>query len=274
MTIPAPVATAFSSLLRLPPPPDPPPGDEATAIVFRASRKFLAYRTTGWAVLGVVLLAVAAVPLLIALTERFPTTEQASVMRQIGLGVLAGAMGLLAVIWLILRLDYAWRWYVVTDRSLRIREGVWQVREMTVTFANVQNISVEQGPLQRLFGISDVRVDTAGGGGATAHAAQRGRIGAGRNLHTAWLRGLDNAPEVRAAIQQRLRGRLDAGLGDPEDAAAGPGGGEEALSPELVWGAAEILAEARALRNVAQHFAARNPRLTPTPTAPPSGQLT
>lgn len=273
MTIPTPVATAFSSLLRLPPPPDPPPGDEATAIVFRASRKFLAYRTTGWAVLGVGLLAVASVPLLIALTGRFPTSGQATVMRQTGLMVLGGAIGLLLVIWLLLRLDYAWRWYVVTDRSLRIREGVWQVREMTVTFANVQNISIEQGPLQRIFGISDVRVDTAGGGGTMVQTAQGVGLGATRNLHTAWLRGLDNAPDVRATIQQRLRGRLDAGLGDPEDA-AGLGPGDEALTPEMVWAAADMLAEARALKNVAQHFAARNPRPTRIPTAPPAGQPT
>jgi uncharacterized membrane protein YdbT with pleckstrin-like domain len=264
MTIPAPVATAFSSLLRLPPPPDPPPGDEATAIVFRASRKYLAYRTTGWAILAAVLLAAAAMPLIIAFTGTFATTAQATTMRQLGLAVLAAAAALLVVVWMLLRLDYAWRWYVVTDRSLRIREGVWHVREMTVTFANVQNLSIEQGPVQRFFGISDVRVDTAGGGGATA-PGPGGRAGAGRNLHTAWLRGLDNAAEVRTAIQQRLRGRLDAGLGDPEESDPSSRSGLRTLSPEALWAAAEILAEARALhaaaRGLAETGAARSPSL-------------
>src|SRR5205814_3372587 len=100
---------------------------------------------------------------------------------------LIGSFFFLAVV----RLDYEKRWYLVTDRSLRIREGVVNVREMTVNFANIQNISISQGPLQRLLRIADLRVDTAGGGGGRAanthHAAQ--------NLHTAWFRGIDNAGE-------------------------------------------------------------------------------
>jgi membrane protein YdbS with pleckstrin-like domain len=58
------------------------------------------------------------------------------------------------------RLDFEKRWYVVTDRSFRVREGVVFVREMTVTFANIQNISISQGPIQRAVGIADLRVDT------------------------------------------------------------------------------------------------------------------
>jgi membrane protein YdbS with pleckstrin-like domain len=91
----------------------------------------------------------------------------------IGLGAafgLAGAIGgfLLAafivmalaftslVSYVTIRLDYEFRWYKTTHRSLRIREGVWLVREMTMTYANIQDISVSQGPLQRLFGIADL----------------------------------------------------------------------------------------------------------------------
>ena len=66
---------------------------------------------------------------------------------------------------LVIKLDYELRWYLITDRSLRIREGIWSVREITLTFANVQNVSVTQGPVQRLFGVSEVVVETAGGGG-------------------------------------------------------------------------------------------------------------
>ncbi|HET7537279.1 MAG TPA: hypothetical protein VFJ90_12545, partial [Candidatus Didemnitutus sp.] len=35
------------------------------------------------------------------------------------------------------RLDYEMRWYMVTDRSLRIRHGVWRVSESTMSFANI-----------------------------------------------------------------------------------------------------------------------------------------
>ena len=49
---------------------------------------------------------------------------------------------------LLLRLHYELRWYKVTDRSLRIRAGVVFVNEMTVTFANVQDITITQGGLR------------------------------------------------------------------------------------------------------------------------------
>src|SRR5258705_9515078 len=114
----------------------------------------------------------------------------------------------------VLRLNYEKRWYIVSDRSLRVREGVVGVREMTVTFANIQNISVSQGPVQRLLGIADLRVETAGGGGAATQQH------AGPDLHVAWFRGIDNAPAVREVIQQRLRQFKDAGLGDHEDIAS------------------------------------------------------
>ncbi len=36
----------------------------------------------------------------------------------------------------LIRLDYEQRWYLVTDRSLRIRAGIWKVREMTLRDCN------------------------------------------------------------------------------------------------------------------------------------------
>jgi membrane protein YdbS with pleckstrin-like domain len=114
------------------------------------------------------------------------------------------------------RLDYEMRWYIVTDRSLRIREGIMRVREMTLTFANVQNITVRQGPLQRLLGIADVVVRTAGGGGSSeGHGESSGTAGA--SMHVGKLRAVDNAVEVRDLILERLRRWRDSGLGDPDD---------------------------------------------------------
>lgn len=249
-----PLARAFSHLLRLPPQPGPPPGDEAAAMVFRASPKFLRCRTAVWAVCACLLLGAGSVPLIMALAMPFPKAGDAEALMLFGSGLLFFLALLLAALWLTIRIDYAWRWYVLTDRSLRVREGVWHVREITVTFANVQNLSVEQGPVQRLFGISDVKVDTAGGGGANARNSAHGQPG--NSLHTARLRGLDNADEVKALIQKRLRGRRDAGLGDLDDdvpsaeAAAG-------VSPETIWAAAEFAAEAKALRAAAEALAAR-----------------
>jgi uncharacterized membrane protein YdbT with pleckstrin-like domain len=143
----------------------------------------------------------------------------------------------------LVRLDFDKRWYVITDRSLRIREGIFHVREMTVTFANIQNISISQGPVQRFLDISDLRVDTAGGGGGS----QQERAAQGQeNLHTAWFRGINNAHEIRALIQQRLRQHKDAGLGDHDDLAEAHA---VVSTPEIVAALREICGEARALND-------------------------
>jgi hypothetical protein len=146
------------------------------------------------------------------------------------------------------RLNFEMRWYIVTDRSLRVREGIFGVREMTLTYANVQNIAVRQGPLQRLLGIADVVVRTAGGGSGTDQHGHEGH-GLGANMHSGTLRAVDNAEQVRDLILDRLRRLRDAGLGDPDDRrhhgpATAPGDSTELLRAAL----RELLDAARALR--------------------------
>lgn len=121
--------------------------------------------------------------------------------------LVAIAVAKAATLYVTMRLDYEMRWYVITDRSLLIREGVWNVQEITLTFANAQNVRVTQGPLERCFGISNVEVETAGGGSGDATGAR----------HRAQLRGLKNPQEIRGVILERLRKQRTAGLGDPDD---------------------------------------------------------
>jgi membrane protein YdbS with pleckstrin-like domain len=112
-------------------------------------------------------------------------------------------------------LDYDQRWYITTDRSLRIREGLWRVREVTLTFANIQQMTIRQGPVQRFFGIADLVVTTAGGGGGAT--SDPGQI-AKEPVHTGVLRGVSNAEEIRDWILAKSRELKDSGLGDPDDA--------------------------------------------------------
>ena len=159
-------------------------------------------------------------------------------------------LGQAAVTYAILRLDYEQRWYIVTDRSLRIRSGLWSVQEMTMSFANLQQVALSQGPLQRLLGIADVRVQSAGGGGASP-----GHKGQDLSLHTGVFHGVDNAQEIRDLILERLRLFRETGLGDPDEAKrAHP---ETPSTPTLhtpdqsaLAAAKELLDEARALRRV------------------------
>jgi len=238
------------SILRIPPDPEAPPGDESTARVFRATPAYFRLLFIKWALSNVFLIFVFfasfGISAIVALIN---------LQRQPGAGVAVAIIGvflsLVTLLFLfqalfrlaVMRLEYEKRWYVVTDRSLRVREGVVIVREMTVSFANIQDVAVTQGPIERILKLSNVRVTTAGGGG---HAQGKQP---GQNLHQAWFRGIDNAEEVRSLILQRLRALKDSGLGDKEEQMLH----EPAPSNESVLDALRsVLTEARSLRAVVE----------------------
>ncbi len=185
-----------------------------------------------------------------AFTERMPPW----VMTLIEVGELLGIAFFLVQLpftFAAVRMDWELRWYIVTDRSLRIRAGLWSLQESTMSFANLQQVEVTQGPLQRLLGIADVRVQSAGGGGGAHGKGQE----MADSLHTGVFHGVDNAQEIRDLILDRLRHFRQAGLGDPDDAhASAPAGTASAVAPatadgsDAVAAAHELLAEARALR--------------------------
>ena len=237
-------------LLKVPPEPHDPMGDVHSLRVFRAAPGYLRYITIAW-VLWELAILVTGLLLFIPLVVAAPTGL--AVILVAALGVLAALifLGQAGVSFFSLRLNYEMRWYKVTDRSLRIRAGVWNVHEMTMTFANVQNITISQGPLERLFGISDVKVDTAGGGGSSGPHGNA----EGLNLHVATFRGVDNPDEIRDLMLQRLRRLRDAGLGDLDD----PPGLKGAPIYDPAFGGTETLQalvafrdEARALRRAAE----------------------
>ncbi len=220
-------------------PPEPPAGTHASARVFRASPRYLRYRLTGVGLLALLLFGVWLVVAISAVAAREPAL--ALVLPLLGAAFLA----LLFFVYVAVRIDYDMRYYIVTDRSIRIREGAWVIQEKTLTHANVQNLNVVQGPLERLFAIKSLAVDTAGGGGSgEAHGHRRA------NPHHFELAGLEDATLVRDLVLGHLRrlGR-DAGLGDADDAGARRGVRSAAgsISPELLTAARDVRAAAAAL---------------------------
>jgi uncharacterized membrane protein YdbT with pleckstrin-like domain len=218
--------------------PAPPVGQYEVFQVFRACPAFLAYNLFFWKLyLLVWALGVLGV--------------------SVGLVLLNGWLALLvvplilvaafkaAVFYVTTRLNYDMRWYMITDRSLHIREGIWTVREITLTFANAQNVRITQGPLQRLFGFSNVEVDTAGGGSGGGHNGQSAQP------HRAILRGLDQAAAVRDLILEHLRRHRTTGLGDPDDHAAAGHVKLSAARLQEIWDEAKKLRQA--LGNLTQH---------------------
>ncbi len=144
-----------------------------------------------------------------------------------------------------LHLRYDTTWYVFSDRSVRIRRGVWVIHETTATFENIQDVQVRQGPVQRHFGFADLLIKTAGGGGTAAGTTMSG--------HSALIEGVHDANELRDLIMDRVRASKSAGLGD--EAEAGPGGrsasgggaGGAGFTAEHVAVLREIAAAARGL---------------------------
>jgi uncharacterized membrane protein YdbT with pleckstrin-like domain len=221
-------------LLAVPTAPEPPDGSPESIRVFHAGRNYYLWSVLVWAAASAAvfagLIAVSAV-----ISTRVPMTS----------GWVRGSwIVLLSVVWTIFfvtlivtlvarRLNYRLRWYIVTDRSLRIRSGVFRVDELTMTYGNIQEIRVTAGPLQHLLGLADVEVQAAGGGGEKKD----------RSGHVGHFEGVSNAAAIRDLIVERLRHYRDSGLGDAPVRAA-------VDDPSAIAAARALLDEASALRRL------------------------
>jgi uncharacterized membrane protein YdbT with pleckstrin-like domain len=243
-----------SEVLRIPGDPEPPPGDEASTRLFRAAPNFCKYLIFLWAMRTIALVAILLPTEIIPLVTVFDWERYLRGIAFFDLPLPAVIFGI-AMIWrffalALVRLDFEKRWYLVTDRSLRVREGVVNVREMTITFANIQNISISQGPVQRLLGIADVRVDTAGGGPSRGDKKE-----GGESLHTVSFRGVNNADEIRTLITERLRELKDSGLGDRDEMSTARQPSISSGEPAVISALRELAAEASALRRTVERAA-------------------
>lgn len=227
--------------MRVPPTPTSPPGSPPR--VFRAAPNFFKLRLLYWFLTQ--LLAV--IGLFWAIWIASSVARWGAPPVVVWLVRIGEIFGIAAVAfrfvfgWALVHLDYELRWYMLSDRAIRIREGVTTVREKTMALANIQNISIRQGPLQRFLGIADVEVKTAGGGGGET-GDTHGKGSVSEPMHVGYFRGVANAEEIRDLVREGVRRQRDAGLGDPDEVHA-PEGDDDV--PAAI---AELLAQARALR--------------------------
>lgn len=229
-------------LLRVPSTPEPPPGSPPRT--FRAAPNFLRLRLLRWALTQLLALAglVWALYFFSWVAETRAPSAVIWMLRIVEGFAVAAFLFQVAFGWMVVQLDFEMRWYMLSDRAIRIREGVVTVREKTIALANVQNIAVHQGPLQRYLGIADVEVKTAGGG--ESGGAEKGQSSA-EPMHVAFFRGVANATEIRDLVREGVRLQRTAGLGDPDDH---PHAAPAPSDDDVQTAAAELLAEARALR--------------------------
>ncbi len=182
-------------------PPDLPARPGVTVERFHPSPAFVRYLKL-WFWLG---LALVDGTLLLGWIALFFLNNRAGLVLAPVFFVVAVLPDLIAYVAIHLRYDSTW--YLLSDRSLRIRSGIWTIRETTITFENVQNVEISQGPVERLFGIADVSVETAGGG---RHESGDGSS----SSHTGLIEGVADAARIRDLIMDRVRRSRSAGLGD------------------------------------------------------------
>lgn len=247
-------------VLRVPTRPVPPSGGPGSLRVFNAAPGFYRYRMVQWGVsqLGTAIGILVGYFLVIDKIQFGPVSFGQVMFQFFELFGLVLFLLQLPFTFLLVDLDFRYRWYMLTDSSLRIREGLITVREQTMTLANIQNLSIRQGPLQRLLGIADLQVRTAGGGGGEGGGKGGGEGGKSANMHLGYFRGVDRAEEIRDAIIAAQRGLRDAGLGypdEPEAAATAPAG--ERTRGATAAAATRLRDEARALRLALERVAGR-----------------
>ena len=216
--------------LCVPPCPEPPEGAPESVQVFHAGRNYYTLCLLVWFLTHLVVLIALIVAHFIASIPLLRMPEWVRITFRIAESLAVLAFVTLAVVsFFSQRLNYALRWYIVTDRSLRIRTGVLSIQELTMTFSNIQEIRVSAGPIQNFLKLADVEVQSAGGGS---------KDGGG---HIGRFESVSNANEIRDLMVERLRKYRDSGLGEPA-------AHSDPATDHAIDAARAVLAEARALR--------------------------
>jgi membrane protein YdbS with pleckstrin-like domain len=231
-------------ILRLPTGDPPlPDGDPDSVIVWKPGPGYLRYRlslffATGAPALLMLIgfLSAGAIGMMAELQGDAP----AIVLAFIGLGlalvvtrILGGAaFGIYRI-----RLELDMLRYILTDEAVRLRRGVMEIEEITLSLANIQNVKMSQSFWQRLFGVSDLVVETAGGG--------TGEVGG----HVGRILGVSEPEVLREAILERARAFKGSGLGQVTRRVSAPSAPTGGLSsPAAAALLQEIVADLRAIR--------------------------
>jgi hypothetical protein len=62
--------------------------------------------------------------------------------------------------------------YSIDNEAVKIKKGVFWRKIVTIPYTKITNIDITQGPVQRMFNIGIIHVQTAGAGGAESSKAE------------------------------------------------------------------------------------------------------
>lgn len=83
--------------------------------------------------------------------------------------------------------------YSIEEDSVKMKEGVFWKKNVTIPYLKITNVDVTQGPLQRALGIGTIHVQTAGAGGQQGQKAELK------------INGIKNLEELRDEIVDRIK---------------------------------------------------------------------
>lgn len=63
------------------------------------------------------------------------------------------------------RIRYERYRYIIDSANIKVREGIFWIKETIIPMERLHKLQVSQGPIDRMFRLSSVRVTTAGGDG-------------------------------------------------------------------------------------------------------------
>src|SRR5689334_348426 len=112
-------------LMKVPDEPHPPEGATGSIRIFRSGRNYYRWRLIVWlfASFGsLIMVAILMIPLSVAIRRAPPLGR--FVAETVAVMLVAGYLASLLFTFLQQRLNFELRWYVVTDRCLRIRSGI------------------------------------------------------------------------------------------------------------------------------------------------------
>lgn len=183
---------------------------------FKPAPRFRAYYFLSLIIVVVFLVAFAILPAIFA---------GAPLPVILGIALVISAIAVFVGVWI--PMYYQSILYHLTPTEMTWRRGVWFRQTGIVPYNRITNVDIIQGPVMRYFGISDLRVQTAG-----YSAQQQAEIK---------LVGIEEPEPLRELIMAQVRGRAPV--------AAVTGGAE------TVEEGGDVIAELRAIRRLLEGMA-------------------
>jgi len=99
--------------------------------------------------------------------------------------------------------------YVIDDDTVKAQGGVLWKRYVTIPFTKITNLDITEGPVQRIFGIGTIHVQTAGASGQQNTKAELRML------------GVSNLQEVKERIMERIKAFTLSGPTQPRQPVTG-----------------------------------------------------